>query len=67
MWKYIAAGCFVLIGALEILLALNGRVREELMKNSPMRSTRISPVLFLLAGLSAFAFAIAILFYNRWL
>jgi len=63
MWKYIAAGFFVLIGALEILLALNGRVREELMKNSPMRSTQISPILFLLAGISGFAFAIAILFW----
>ncbi|HEY6231148.1 MAG TPA: hypothetical protein VIW64_07785 [Pyrinomonadaceae bacterium] len=66
MWKYIAAGFFVLIGALEILLAFNGRVRDELMKNSPMRSARMSPVLFFLAGVSAFGFAVAILFYNRW-
>ena len=66
MWKYFAAGFLFLIGALEIFLALNGRMREELMKNSPVQSKRTSPVFFLLAGLSAFVMALAILFYNRW-
>jgi len=66
MWKYIAAGFLFLIGTLEIVLALNGRMREELMKTSPVRSNRTSPVFFLLAGLSAFVMALGILFYNRW-
>jgi hypothetical protein len=66
MWKYFVAGFLFLIGALEIILALSGRMREEIMKNSPVQSKRTSPVFFILAGLSAFAMAIAILFYNRW-
>ena len=66
MWKYFAATVLFLIGVLEIVLALNGRLREEIMKNSPIRSTRATPVLFFLAGLSAFAMALGILFYNRW-
>ena len=67
MWKYFAAAFLCLIGALEIVLALNGRMREAIMKNSPIQSTRTSPVLFFLAGVSAFALALGILFYNHWL
>jgi hypothetical protein len=67
MWRYFAAGFLCLIGALEMILALNGRMREELMKNSPIRSARMSPVLLFLAGLSAFALAFGILFYDRFL
>ena len=66
MWKYVGAAIFLLIGALEIILALNSRMREEIMKNSPMRSTRATPVFLFLAGLSAFAIALGILFYNRF-
>jgi len=66
MWKYIAAGFLFLIGALEIVLALKGRMHVEFMKTSPVRSNRTSPVFFLLAGLSAFVMALGILFYNRW-
>jgi hypothetical protein len=66
MWKYFAAGFLFLIGALEIILALSGRMREEIMKNSPVQSKRTSPVFFILAGLSAFTMALGILFYNRW-
>jgi hypothetical protein len=67
MWKYFVAGFLCLIGALEMILALNGRMREEIMKNSPIRSARMSPVLLFLAGLSAFALAFGILFYDRFL
>ena len=65
MWKYFLAGFLFLIGALEIMLALTGRLREEIMKNSPVPTKRTSPLFFILAGLSAFAMAFAILFYNR--
>jgi hypothetical protein len=67
MWRYFAAAFFFLIGALEIILALNGRMREEIMKNSPIRSTRASPVFLFLAGLSAFAIALGLLFYKRFI
>ena len=66
MWKYFVAGFLFLIGALEIILAFSGRMREEIMKNSPVQSKRTSPVFFILAGLSAFVLAFGILFYNRW-
>jgi hypothetical protein len=67
MWRYFGAAFFFLTGALEIILALNQRVREEIMKNSPLPSTRATPVVLFLAGLSAFAIALGILFYNRFI
>ncbi|HEY3037172.1 MAG TPA: hypothetical protein VGJ66_00460 [Pyrinomonadaceae bacterium] len=67
MWKYCGAAFFFLIGALEIILALNGRMRAEIMKTYPIKSTRATPLFLLLAGLSALAIAVGILFYNRFL
>jgi hypothetical protein len=67
MWKYFAATFLFLIGALEIILALNGRLREELMKNSPIKSSRATPIYLFVAGLSAFAMALGILLYARFL
>ena len=67
MWKYIAAGFLFLIGALEIILALSERMREEIMKNSPVQSKLTSPVFLILAGLSAFVMALALIFYDRFL
>ena len=67
MWKYFFAAFLFLAGALEILLALNGRLREEIMKSSPIQSKRSTPVFLFLSGLSAFAMALAIIFYNRFL
>ena len=66
MWRYIVAAFLFLIGALEILLALNGRLREEIMKNSPIPLTSAAPFYLFFAGLSAFVMALAILFYNRF-
>jgi hypothetical protein len=65
MWRYIAAAFLFLIGALEILLALNGRLREEIMKNSAIPLGSGAPLYLFLAGLSAFAMALGILFYSR--
>jgi len=66
MWRYIAATLLFLIGALEIILALNGRLREEIMKNSPIQSSRATPIYLFVAGLSAFVMALGILFYTRF-
>ncbi len=66
MWKYIAALFFVLIGILEITLALNANLRETIMKNSLVRSKRSEPVFLFLAGLSALVMACGILFYNLY-
>ncbi len=66
MWKYIAAAFLFLIGALEILLALNRGLRDEIMKNSPLPLPSATPLYLLLAGLSAFAMALGILLYSRF-
>ena len=65
MWKYIAASLLFAFGALELLLALNGRLREAVMKNSLVRSKRAEPLVLLAAALSAFLTGLAILFYDR--
>lgn len=67
MWKYFAAAFLFLIGALEIILALNGRLREEIMKNSPIPPSRATPIFLFVAGLSAFVMALGILLYARFL
>lgn len=66
MWKYILAAFLILMGVIEILLALNKPLREEIMKNSPIQSTRATSRFLLLAGLSAFVMALLLLFYNRF-
>ena len=66
MWRYIAAALLFLIGALEILLAVNGRLREEIMKNSPVPLTSAVPFYLFFAGISAFALALGILLYSRF-
>ena len=67
MWKYIAASLFFMIGIGEIVLALNGRIREIVVKNSPVRSKRAEPFFLLVAGLSALAMGLGILFYDLFL
>ena len=67
MWRYCGATFFILIGALEIILALNKRMRDEIMKNSPVPATRAMPWALLFAALSAFAIALGLLFYNRFI
>ena len=65
MWRYIAAAFLLLMGVIEIGLALNKPMRDEIMKNSPIQSTRATPTFLLLAGASAFVMALALLFYDR--
>jgi hypothetical protein len=66
MWRYCGAAFFLFIGALEIILALNKRVRDEILKNSP-GGVRIKPLPLVLAALSAFAIAFGLLFFNRFI
>jgi hypothetical protein len=66
MWRYIAAALLFLVGAIEIVLALNGRLREEILKNSPIPFTRATPFYLFFAGLSAFVMALGILLYTRF-
>ncbi len=66
MWKYLLAAFFILIGILEITLALNTNLRETVMRNSIVRSKRSEPLFLFLAGLSALAMACGILFYNLY-
>ena len=65
MWRYVLAAFLILIGVIEIGLALNKPMRDEIMKNSPVQSTRATPTFLLLAGASAFVMALALLFYDR--
>ena len=64
MWRYVLAGLLLLIGSIEILLALNKSLRDELVKNSPVQSALGSPRYLLLAGVSALIVAIALVSYS---
>jgi hypothetical protein len=65
MWRYVLVAFLILIGVIEIGLALNKPMRDEIMKNSPIQSTRATPTFLFLAGVSAFVMAFALLFYDR--
>jgi len=64
MWKYILASTLLVIGILEIVLALHGGLREALMRTSPVRLKEAESSAFLLAGISALVMGIGILFYG---
>ena len=64
MWKYILAVTLLVIGILEIVLALHGGLREALMQTSPLRLKQAESSAFLLAGASALVMGIGILFYG---
>ena len=66
MWKYILAFTLSVFGIVEIVLALNAGLREELMKTIPVRFKQAESSVFLLAGISALVMAIGILFYGLW-
>jgi hypothetical protein len=66
MWKYILAFTLTAIGIVEIVLALNTRLREALMKTSPVRLKEAESSAFLLAGISALVMGIGILVFG-WL
>jgi len=67
MWRYCGAAFFFFIGALELILALNKRMRDEIMKNSLVQPKRSMSLTLFLAALSAFAIALGLLFYNRFI
>jgi len=62
MWKYILASILLVIGILEIVLALHGGLREAIMRTSPVRFKQAESSAFLLAGISALVMGIGILF-----
>ena len=66
MWKYILASILLVIGIVEIVLALNGGLREALMKTSPVRLKQAESSAFLLAGISALVMGIGMLVYGLW-
>jgi hypothetical protein len=67
MWKYILASALLVIGIVEIILALHPGLREAVMQTSPLRVKRTESTMFLLAGLSALVMAIGIFFYGLFL
>ena len=64
MWKYILASILLVIGILEIVLALHKGLREALMQTSPLRLKQAESSAFLLAGISALVIGIGIIFYG---
>ena len=64
MWKYILASALLLIGILEIVLALHRGLRDAVMQTSPVRLKQAESSAFLLAGISALVIAIGILVFG---
>ena len=64
MAKYILASALLVIGIVEIILALNAGLRNAVMKTSPVRFKHAESSAFLLAGISALVMGIGILFYG---
>ena len=64
MWKYILASILSVIGIIEIVLALQPRLREAVMQTSPVRLKHAESPVFLLAGISALVMGIGIVFYG---
>jgi hypothetical protein len=67
MWKYIFASALLVIGIVEILLALHPGLREAVMQTSPVRVKRTESSMFLIAGISALVMGIGILFFGLFL
>lgn len=67
MWKYILASTLLVIGIVEIVLALHGGLRKALMQTSPLRLKQAESPVFLLAGISAVVTGVGILFYGLFL
>ena len=64
MWKYILASALLVIGILEIVLAVHKGLREALMQTSPIRFKGAESPALLFAGISALVTGIGILFYG---
>jgi hypothetical protein len=67
MWKYILASTLLVIGIIEIVLALHSGLREAVMRNSPVRSAPAESPALLFAGISALVTGMGILFYGLFL
>ncbi len=64
MWKYILAAILLVIGIVEIVLALHSGLREALMQTSPVRLKQAESSAFLLAGISALVMGIGFLCFG---
>jgi hypothetical protein len=64
MLKYILACLLCAFGIAEVILALNGSLREAVMRNSLVRSKRAEAPVLLVAGLSALAMGLGMLCYG---
>ena len=64
MWKYILASALLVIGIVEIILALHPGLREAVMQTSPLRVKSTESTMFLLAGISALVMGIGIFFFG---
>jgi len=64
MWKYILASALLLIGIVEIILALHPGLREAVMQTSPVRVKGTESSMFLIAGISALVMALGIFFFG---
>ena len=67
MWKYILASTLLVIGIIEIVLALHRGLREAVLQTSPVRSKLAETPALLFAGISALVTGIGILFYGSFL
>ena len=64
MWKYILASVLLVIGIVEIVLALHPGLREAVMQSSPVRVKRTESPMFLIAGISALVTGLGIFVYG---
>jgi hypothetical protein len=64
MWKYVLAILLLVVGIVEILLALHKGLRDALMQTSPVRFKQGESSMFLLAGVSALLTGIGILLFG---
>jgi hypothetical protein len=62
--KIFFASILLVIGIVEIVLALHGGLREALMQTSPIRLREAESSAFMFAGISALVMGLGILFYG---
>ena len=67
MWKYILATTLLVVGIIEIVLALHRGLREAVLQSSPVRSKLAETPALLFAGISALVTGIGILFDGSFL
>jgi hypothetical protein len=67
MWKYILASALLVIGIVEIILALHPGLREAVMQTSPLRVKGTESSMFLIGGISALVTGLGIFFYGLFL